>query len=70
VLARGQALPGWSIGALAAPDHLDVLHLSFVRTLRAANRSARGDRSLHLAVTQLRAYLAPLDDTPPNGRRD
>jgi integrase/recombinase XerC len=55
---------GWE-GALAVPDDFDMLHRSFVRTLRAANRSARTIEAYSLAVTQLRAFLHTLDQIPP-----
>jgi site-specific recombinase XerD len=49
---------------MAVPDDLGILHRSFMRTLRAANRGARTIEAYTLAITQLADYLATRDDAP------
>jgi site-specific recombinase XerD len=49
---------------MAVPEDLGVLHRSFVRTLRAANRSTRTIEAYTLAINQLADHFATRDDIP------
>lgn len=49
---------------MAAPSDLEMLHRSFVRSLRAENRAPRTIETYSLAVEQLAAHLEEREDTP------
>ncbi len=49
---------------MAAPSDLEMLHRSFVRSLRAETRAPRSIETYSLAVEQLTAYLDQRQDTP------
>lgn len=49
---------------MSVPADLDLLHSSFLRSLRAEDRSPRTIQTYSEAVGQLAAFLAALDDAP------
>jgi hypothetical protein len=51
-------------GRMAAPTDLEMLHCSFLRSLRAENRVPRTIETYSLVVEQLTAYLDQRQDTP------